>query len=32
MTKQVSRVRTFSSDSNPNIDYESLQFVDGSAS
>ena len=32
MNKQISRVWTFSSDSNPNIEYETLQFVDGSTS
>jgi SpoVK/Ycf46/Vps4 family AAA+-type ATPase len=32
MNKQVSRVWTFASDSNPNIEYETLQYLDGSAS
>ena len=32
MTKQISKVWTFASDSNPNIEYETLQFTDGSTS
>lgn len=32
MTKKISRVWTFSSDSNPNIEYETLQFVDRTTS
>src|SRR4051812_34313519 len=32
MTKTVRRVWTFESDSNPNIEYETLQYNDGSAS
>jgi hypothetical protein len=32
MTKQINRVWTFASDSNPNIEYETLQYTDGSTS
>ena len=32
MNKQISRVWTFSSDSNLSIEYETLQYVDGSTS
>ena len=32
MNKQISRVWTFASDSNPNIEYETLQYIDGSTS
>jgi hypothetical protein len=32
MNKQINRVWTFSSDSNPNIEYETLQYLDGSTS
>jgi len=32
MTKKINRVWTFASDSNPDIEYETLQYVDGSAS
>ena len=32
MTKQINRVWTFPSDSNPNIEYETLQYPDGSTS
>ena len=32
MTKQIHRVWTFASDSNPNIEYETLQYLDGSTS
>lgn len=32
MNKQISRVWTFVSDSNPNIEYETLQYLDGSTS
>jgi predicted nucleic acid-binding Zn finger protein len=32
MNKQISRVWTFASDSNPNIEYETLQYGDGSTS
>jgi hypothetical protein len=32
MTKQISKVWTFASDSNPNIEYETLQYLDGSTS
>src|ERR1019366_6623020 len=32
MNKQISRVWTFSSNSNPNIEYETLQYIDGSTS
>jgi hypothetical protein len=32
MTKQISRVWTFTSDSNPNVEYEALQYVDGATS
>ncbi len=29
MTKQITRVWTFASDSNPNIQYQTLQYADG---
>jgi hypothetical protein len=32
MNKKISRVWTFASDSNPNIEYETLQFLDGTTS
>jgi hypothetical protein len=32
MNKQITRVWTFASDSNPNIEYETLQYMDGSTS
>jgi hypothetical protein len=32
MKKNISKVWTFSSDSNPNVQYETLQFVDGTTS
>jgi len=32
MNKQISRVWTFASDSNPNIEYETLQYTDGTTS
>jgi hypothetical protein len=32
MNKQISRVWSFASDSNPNIEYETLQYSDGSTS
>lgn len=32
MTKQINRVWTFESDSNPNIEYETLQYSDSSTS
>src|ERR1039457_6258488 len=32
MTKQITRVWTFSSDSNPNIEYETLQYANGTTS
>jgi hypothetical protein len=32
MTKQISRVWTFASDSNPDIEYETLQYSDGTTS
>ena len=32
MNKQISRVWTFASDSNPNLEYETLQYLDGSTS
>jgi hypothetical protein len=32
MNKQISRVWSFASDSNPNIEYESLQYTDGTTS
>ena len=32
MTKQINRVWTFVSDSNPNIEYETLQYSDGTTS
>src|ERR1035437_258961 len=32
MNKQISRVWSFASDSNPNIEYETLQYLDGSTS
>src|SRR5215471_14027421 len=32
MNKPISRVWTFASDSNPSIEYETLQYADGSTS
>src|SRR6266478_2657450 len=32
MNKQITRVWTFASDSNPNIEYETLQYADGTTS
>jgi len=32
MNKQITRVWSFSSDSNPNIEYETLQYTDGKTS
>jgi len=32
MNKPISRVWTFASDSNPNTEYETLQYVDGTPS
>ncbi len=32
MTKQITKVWTFASDSNPNIEYETLQYSDGTSS
>ena len=32
MTKQITRVWSFASDSNPNIEYQTLQYQDGSTS
>jgi hypothetical protein len=32
MNKQISRVWTFASDSNPNSEYETLQYTDGTTS
>ncbi len=32
MNKQINRVWTFASDSNPNIEYETLQYLDGTTS
>ena len=32
MNKQISRVWSFASDSNPNIEYETLQYTDGTTS
>ena len=32
MTKQITRVWTFASDSNPNVEYETLQYADGTTS
>jgi hypothetical protein len=32
MNKNITRVWTFASDSNPNIEYENLQYLDGSTS
>ena len=32
MKNQISKVWTFASDSNPNLEYETLQFADGSTS
>jgi hypothetical protein len=32
MNKQITRVWTFESDSNPNIEYATLQYTDGSTS
>ena len=32
MNKKISRVWSFRSDSNPNVEYETLQYVDGTTS
>ncbi len=32
MNKKISKVWTFSSDSNPNVEYETLQFTDATIS
>ena len=32
MNKQITKVWTFASDSNPNIEYETLQYTDGTTS
>ena len=32
MNKQITRVWSFASDSNPNIEYETLQYMDGTKS
>ena len=32
MTKQITTVWTFASDSNPNVEYQTLQYADGSTS
>src|SRR5437773_8122606 len=32
MNKQIKKVWTFASDSNPNIEYETLQYADGTTS
>ena len=32
MNKNITKVWTFASDSNPNIEYETLQYLDGSTS
>src|SRR5207248_5245416 len=32
MNKKITRVWTFSSDSNPDIEYETLQYIDGTTS
>jgi hypothetical protein len=32
MNKQITKVWTFTSDSNPNLEYETLQYTDGSTS
>jgi len=32
MNKKITRVWTFASDSNPNIEYETLQYADGTTS
>jgi len=32
MNKKITRVRSFASDSNPNIEYETLQYADGTTS
>ena len=32
MKKQITRVWSFASDSNPNIEYETLQYTDGTTS
>jgi hypothetical protein len=32
MNKQINRVWSFASDSNPNIEYETLQYTDGTTS
>ena len=32
MTKQITRVWSFASDSNPNLEYQTLQYTDGTSS
>lgn len=32
MTKQITRVRSFASDSNENVEYQPLQYADGTTS
>ena len=32
MTKQITRVWSFASDSNPNVEYQTLQYADGTTS
>ena len=32
MTKQITRVWSFASDSNPNVEYQTLQYTDGTTS
>jgi len=32
MTKQITRVWSFASDSNPNIEFETMQYADGTSS
>ncbi len=32
MTKSIRKVWTFASDSNPNVEYQTLQYVDGTTS
>jgi len=32
MNKRISKVWTFASDSNPNVEYETLQYTDGTSS
>ena len=32
MTKQITRVWSFASDSNPNVEYQTLQYTDGTKS